>query len=542
MRRSRRHPAPRRLATLVATVVHLDASSIDDCLELFDLLMVTELLGKAQRETEKQRAAQHPRLARASAKLAAAVRVLLEASASGAPVQVAEVWRSIEAVVPRAELGAAVATVQELVPSVDADDEGETRARLAKRIRLVSGFVRPLCAVIEFGANPAGAAVLREMRRMPQLLAASKLKAADIDGRLVHGSWRRLVYGQPAPVDGRVDRNAYAFCVLTQFHRHLNRRDIYAPASSRWRDPRALLLDGEAWANAKQPVLSALSLPENPDGLLAEHARVLDGAYREVASRLQDSSVTVDAQGKLHLGALEAVKEPASLVELRQLVRAMLPRVSVPEVILEVMSWEPRFVEAFAAVSGGRSRLKDLEATLAACLTAHALNIGFDPLVKPGVAALERDRLSHVDQNYMRAETYAAANPWLVERQAGIGLARGWGGGLVAGIDGMRFVVPVPSTYTRPNRKYFGPDRGVTWLNMINDQAAGLAGKVVSGTPRDSLHMIDVAFSQDQGQRPEIIVADTGSYSDLVFGLSHLLGREYRPALADMPDQKVMAC
>jgi TnpA family transposase len=50
--------------------------------------------------------------------------------------------------------------------------------------------------------------------------------------------------------------------------------------------------------------------------------------------------------------------------------------------------------------------------------------------------------------------------------------------------------------------------------------------------------MIDVAFSQDQGQRPDIIVADTGSYSDLVFGLSHLLGREYRPALADMPDQK----
>ena len=73
---------------------------------------------------------------------------------------------------------------------------------------------------------------------------------------------------------------------------------------------------------------------------------------------------------------------------------------------------------------------------------------------------------------------------------------------------------------------------------MINDQAAGLAGKVVSGTPRDSLHMIDVAFSQGQGQRPDIIVADTGSYSDLVFGLCHLLGREYRPALADMPDQR----
>ncbi|CNF13187.1 Transposase and inactivated derivatives%2C TnpA family [Mycobacterium tuberculosis] len=102
----------------------------------------------------------------------------------------------------------------------------------------------------------------------------------------------------------------------------------------------------------------------------------------------------------------------------------------------------------------------------------------------------------------------------------------------------MRFVVPVPSIYTRPNRKYFGPKRGLTWLNMINDQGVGLGAKVVTGTVRDSLHMIDVLFRRDGGRRPEVIVTDTGSYSDVVFGLVHLLGMQYRPALADLPDQK----
>jgi hypothetical protein len=57
--------------------------SIDDGLELFDLIMTTELLGKAERETNKQRAREHPRLARASAKLARVVGKLLEASGSG---------------------------------------------------------------------------------------------------------------------------------------------------------------------------------------------------------------------------------------------------------------------------------------------------------------------------------------------------------------------------------------------------------------------------------------------------------------------------
>jgi TnpA family transposase len=59
----------------------------------------------------------------------------------------------------------------------------------------------------------------------------------------------------------------------------------------------------------------------------------------------------------------------------------------------------------------------------------------------------------------------------------------------------MRFVVPVPSVYARPNPKYFGRRGGATWLNMINDQAAGLGGKVVAGTPRDSLYVLDLVLN-----------------------------------------------
>ncbi len=58
-----------------------------------------------------------------------------------------------------------------------------------------------------------------------------------------------------------------------------------------------------------------------------------------------------------------------------------------------------------------------------------------------------------------RAENYAAGNPHLVAKQARIGFAQALGGGLVAAIDGMRFVVPVPSAYARPNRKYSGGQR-----------------------------------------------------------------------------------
>ena len=544
----RRHPDDRRLATLLATARYLEAKSVDDALELLDLLMSAELLNKAQREADRDKARNHPRLARASARLAVAVEALFESDGWGGPDEeprVSQVWEAIEAVVSRADLRAALTVVSETVPPPGAEDPDDWRAELLGRYQTVAGFLKLLPSVISFGATAEGAPVLAAMRALPGVLAyRSRLRAPLIAGRLIDdgvvaGPWRRLVFGHPAHEGGAVSRHAYAFCVLEQFWRGLKRRDIYADASTRWRNPQARLLEGDAWAAVRADVLITLGLPVDPDALLAEHAQALDAAYREVGGRLSvNTEVSIDADGKIHLTGVKAIEEPPSLVDLRSRTAAMLPRVDLPEVILEVMSWAPELAASFTAVSGGRSRLDDLPTSVAACLAAHAMNIGYRPIAKKGVPALERARLSHVFQNYVRPETLAAANAPLVARQADLPLAQAWGGGLVAAVDGMRFVVPVPAAFARPNRKFFGSKRGMTWLNAINDHGMGRGAKIVSGTVRDSLHMVDVIFGLDGGELPEIVVSDTGSYSDVVFGLLELLGISYRPALADLPDQK----
>ena len=64
-------------------------------------------------------------------------------------------------------------------------------------------------------------------------------------------------------------------------------------------------------------------------------------------------------------------------MDLRKRVAAMLPLVDLPDVILEVVAWVPAFTSAFTSVSGGRTRLEDPRVSVAACLTAQALNIGY---------------------------------------------------------------------------------------------------------------------------------------------------------------------
>ncbi|HIE94975.1 MAG TPA: Tn3 family transposase, partial [Acidobacteria bacterium] len=111
------------------------------------------------------------------------------------------------------------------------------------------------------------------------------------------------------------------------------------------------------------------------------------------------------------------------------------------------MSWVPGFAESFTHASGNGARVADLGLSVAAVLCAHAMNVGFKPVTSPGVDALTRDRLHHVDQNYVRLETLTAANVELVKAQAEIELAQLWGGGLLAAVDGVRFALDKRSVY-----------------------------------------------------------------------------------------------
>jgi hypothetical protein len=145
----------------------------------------------------------------------------------------------------------------------------------------------------------------------------------------------------------------------------------------------------------------------------------------------------------------------------------MLPRADLPELILEVMSWYPEFEAAFTAASGsGAPRLADANISIAAALTVHSLNVGYSPVIAD-TPALSRERISYIDQNYLRPENYARANGVFIDGQADIPVAQAWGGGLVAAADGMWFVVPIRSIDARANPKYFGRRKGATWLNLL---------------------------------------------------------------------------
>ena len=361
---------------------------------------------------------------------------------------------------------------------------------------------------------------------------------------VVGKGWQRLALangpgdtagGNGHHVDDRVDRKAYALGTLEALHEAMRGREVYIEPSERWSDPRAKLLSGAAWEAARPGVLRALELPSDPDGYLLEAGEQLDDAYRWVAEGLpENAAVSIGSEGvSLDIAKLDRLEEPVSLEGLRNTLGAMIPRVDLPDLLLELHVRTGLADEFDHVAEGSGARVRDLHRSVCAVLLAEACNVGLKPLVDPSDPALTRSRLSWVQQNYVRDETLARANARLVDAQGEIPIVSAWGTGEVASVDGLRFVVPVRTVNAGPNPRYFGRGRGITYLNYVSDRSTGFHGIVVPGTLRDSLFLLDGLLEHQTSLDPKEITSDTAGYSDVIFGLFFLLGYQFSPRLAD---------
>jgi len=76
---------------------------------------------------------------------------------------------------------------------------------------------------------------------------------------------------------------------------------------------------------------------------------------------------TQDGRETITLTGLDKLEEPASLVTLRERVAASLPRIDLPEALLEIQA-RTGFASEFTHVSEGAARVTDLAVSLCAVL------------------------------------------------------------------------------------------------------------------------------------------------------------------------------
>lgn len=466
-------PEERRVATLIAFVRRLEALAQDDALDVL-FALVSEMVAMSKGVQKEERFRTIKDLDEAALALKEAIDAIFDHELFPDTYPLGQLRDEIsQRAGGTSKLSWARAKVAEVARPPDEDHQEE----LLTRWRTARTFLPDLLDTVEFDGTVAAEAVLEALEYLQDVDWSSRSPySRGVPLAAVGKGWQRLALADGSAdsklaaidngyrEDGRVDRKAYALGALEALHEAMKAREVFVEPSERWSDPRAKLLSGDAWDAARSSVLRTPELPSEPDHYLWEVEEQVDEAYSRAAEGLpENAAVSVSSEGvSLDISKLDRLEEPASLEELRNTLAAMIPRVDLPDLLLEI----------------------------------HA---------RTGLA----DESDHV------AEVSA------------------WGGGEVASVDGLRFVVPVRTANAGPNSRYFGRGRGITYLNYISDHSTGFHGIVVPGTLPDSLFMLDGLLEHQTSVDPKEITSDTAGYSDVIFGLFSLLGYQFSPRLAD---------
>src|SRR5262249_26748639 len=271
----------------------------------------------------------------------------------------------------------------------------------------------------EFRASPASADLFRAIQVLRDLNAKNARgvpKGAPTG--FVRRRWKPHVFAGE-----EIDRRFYELCVPSAIRNALRSGDLWVAGSRQFRDLEEYLLPVETFA-AMKPGGLPLAIETGCQTYLDQRGARLHEALDAVnglaeRGELPDASL---ADGVLKVTPLTHVVPPEADALVRQ-TAAMLPRVKITELLMEVDEWTG-FTRYFVHLRDG-DPAEDRTLLLTAIL-ADAITLGLNRMADacPGTSLA---RLSWVADWHVRDETYSKALAEVVNHHHRLPFAGHWG-------------------------------------------------------------------------------------------------------------------
>ncbi|MBL7478731.1 Tn3 family transposase [Legionella bononiensis] len=519
-----RMPDDRRIAVLFSFAYVYEINALDDALDLL-VMLITEITAAAKRLGERKRIRSLGDLDKAALKLSDFGDLFLQYDGE----------QNLPAVIYKAISKDTISNAVEIIRQIAKPHHDKYYDELLEQYKTVRRFLPTLLSTVKFQTTKEGKPVQAAIEFLASIEGKRKPSFQNAPLDIINTGWRNIVIN---PKTKEIDRPGYTLCVMDHLQTNMRSRDMHVVLSERWCDPRTKLLRGAAWDEHKIPVCRSLNLSIDFDKEFGYLSSILEDKYQNVLQRLpQNDAIEIvkNSKGKdrIKLSRLEKIEEPESLKILKSKIDKLMPRIDFPELLLEANRMSD-FTDECTHISDNNSRISGIEVSLCAVIMAEACNIGIEPLINEDSPELTRNRLSWIQQNCIRAETIARSNAKLVDLHFQQPLAKKMGTGNIASADGVRFTCAVKTVNSGPNKKYYGPKRGLTYYNFVSDQNAGFHGIVITGTLRDSLYLLDGMQDQQTSLDIKEIMTDTAGASEIIFALFWLLGYQFSPRLADV--------
>lgn len=317
--------------------------------------------------------------------------------------------------------------------------------------------------------------------------------------------------------------------------RSLRRGSVWLDHSLSYRERDQMLIPPKDWARDRERHLLILGQEGTVNAFLQPLLKHIEVGLEAVAEAKRQGKLNIDAQGMLHLPALEALPNEVDPKRTRDLMFKEIGSVQFPDLLLEVDAYT-NFSEVLLARPATDER--ELVALYAA-LIAHGTEIDAKS-VAAMTPQLDPEHVSVAMRALEATGRLRRANQRVVEFQGKHAIAEIWGSGKTASSDMMSLdaskhlwnarVDPRRRTHAVGMYTHVLDQHGIVYDQpiVLNERQAGPA---IEGVVRYN--------DSNERVRLSLLAVDTHGYTNPAMTISKLLGFDLCPRLRDLSERKL---
>jgi TnpA family transposase len=511
----------RRYATLIALAIETIATLTDEVIDLNDRIL-GNIFNAAKKKHQQQFQHSGKAINQQMILYGKIGQALLDAKQNST-----NAFEAIETVLSWEAFEASITEAQSLTQAESFDSLSLIISHYSSLRRYSSEFL----AVLKIQVTPSAQGILAGIEVLRGLNAENNRKLpADTPTDFVRKRWKNLVISDT----DTIDRRYYEFCVLSELKNVLRSGDAWVNGSRQFRDFNTYLMSPDKFNELKQN--NNLNLPLDGSLYLEERLALLEKRLTTVnalAAReaLPDASVSDTG---LKITPFEASFPDKAKGFVNQ-VNALLPRVKITELLLEVDQWT-NFTEHFLHLKSGETAKN--KTLLLTAILADGINLGLNKMANSCPEATY-DKLAWLQAWHIRDETYSAALAILTNAQLKQPFATHWGDGTTSSSDGQFFkTADVSQGKGQINPKH-GSEPGQQFYTHVSDQYSPFSSRILNVGVRDATYVLDGLLYHGSDLRIEEHYTDTAGFTDQVFGMMHLLGFKLAPRIKNLADTKL---
>jgi hypothetical protein len=365
-------------------------------------------------------------------------------------------------------------------------------AMLHESMSYVRQFAPPVLDAVRFAGGPGTEALMGAIGVLCELYATGTRKVTpEATTEFVPVRWRGYLQTATDAGDVTAYRHYWELCVLLSLRDGLRSGDVFVPGSRRYADPSSFLLTTEQWQPRRAEYCQLVGKPPDAATAIAVATAELHTALADLEAQLamgQPGQVRLGEDGELIIPPLTAEDVPSEAEALRDELSAMLPRVPLASVLVEIDA-RTGFTDHLVHAGGKVSRSPELKGNLIYAIIAEATNMDLAEMAAS--AGVSYDVLTWTAEWYFRPETLEPANSAMVGYHHRLPMASAFGTGTLASSDGQRFPVKGKSITARHLSRYFARGQGISAYTAVSDQHATLDTKVIAADAPEGHIVLD---------------------------------------------------